>query len=166
MSKRFKGDHSTVVVAVAPDKHSHNLVQAASSLCLRTGMKLRLVQVAEYWAGRSWPREITLEGPLAEAIIAVEDESLRAAQAHLRVIAESVPRGVSVETNAIAGFPAEGVIADAVANKAALKGKPSFCTKRTFNRSIIDGRLSCACHCFAGGIHCGFPKEGSWNIAC
>jgi len=83
-------------------------------------MRLRLVQVAEYWAGRSWPREITLEGPLAEAITAVEDESLRTAQAHLRKLAESVPREVTVEINAIAGFPAEGVIADAVANKAAI----------------------------------------------
>jgi len=120
MSKRFKGEHSTVVVAVAPDKHAPNLVQAAAGLCKRTGMRLRLVQVAEYWAGRSWPREITLEGPLAEAITAVEDESLRAAQGHLRKLAEAVPREVTVETNAIAGFPAEGIIADAVANKAAV----------------------------------------------
>lgn len=120
MSKRFKGKDATVVVAVGADKHAESLVKIAGGLCKRTGMQLRLVQIAEYWAGRSWPREITLEGPLAEAITAVEDESLRVAHGHLRRLAELVPRGIDVEVNAIAGFPADGVMADAMANHAAL----------------------------------------------
>lgn len=120
MSKRFEGDHPTVVVAVNADKHAENLVKIASSLCKRTGMRLRLVQVAEYWVGRSWPREITLEGPLAEAITVVENESMLVAQSHLRRLSEKVGGGIEVEVNVIAGYPADGIIADAVANHAVL----------------------------------------------
>jgi len=117
MGKRFKGNHSRVTVAVAADANAPQLVEAAAGFCRRTGMKMRLVQVAEYWVGRSWPREMTLEGPLGEAIGVVEDESVRLAQSHLRRLAEGVGRGIEVETNVLTGYPGECIIADAIASQ-------------------------------------------------
>ena len=120
MGKRFRGDSRTVVLAVRADEGAQSLVDAAMQLCRRTGMKLRIVQVAEYWIGRSWPRELTIEGPLAEAVDAVEGESIRMAEKHLRKMAESAGRGLEVETNVLSGNASECIIADALANRASL----------------------------------------------
>jgi len=120
MTKRFMNPKGKILVPVNLDSTSGPILKAAGQLAKRTGMKLSVVHVSEYWVGRSWPTEMMLGGPMGGLVTAVEDETMDVAREHLsKLVREHLP-SLDVQTQVLLGYPAEAIRAHAITISAEL----------------------------------------------
>ncbi len=120
MPKAYKGPHSLVLASVKPGEFGHPSLNAAASLCKRTGMRLRLVAAIE-------PAEVNnlhlqpsdmydftamIRSESAELKAQVEDE--------LQRFANTLELDIKVETSVVIGTPAQVILSEAVVSGASL----------------------------------------------
>jgi nucleotide-binding universal stress UspA family protein len=119
MSVSFKGPGAKVVVAIGNEQQAGATLEAAVSLCRRTGMSLRLVHVVEPTFAGSFASHPFGDFVSMEALEKTHEEGLLAAESRLKELVHRTDVA-GTTTNVVAGRPAEGVIADAIASRATL----------------------------------------------
>lgn len=125
-----------VCVALSLTDNNNDLVQAAESLCMKTGMRLRLVNVYEQWADGVALGMI----PIPDIDIVLQLEATAKAETKLREIASKVDRRLKVETQVLTGPIADAIISDAQVNNAAL----IICGRRNPENSFLPSGFSTA----------------------
>jgi nucleotide-binding universal stress UspA family protein len=114
MTKRYMNPNGKILVSITlDDAGAANLISAAQ-IAKRTGLKLEVLHVSEYWVGRTWPTEMSFGGPMADILTTVEDDSVRNATAHLKdLIKKNLPE-MDATATVLLGYPAESIRAHAV----------------------------------------------------
>lgn len=116
MSNVFPSSEKAVSVAVSFHENTAELLKTAESLCLKTGMRLRLVNVCEPWI-----ESVTLGFiPIPDVNLSIQLELETHARSKLRDLAANVDRSIRVETQVLSGYVAEAIIADAVVSNVAM----------------------------------------------
>jgi nucleotide-binding universal stress UspA family protein len=119
MIKPMKGPAARVTVAIAFDEETPELIKAAESLCLVSGMSLRLVHTCESpygtWAGHPFSDLLS-----PEVIEDAEEAVLSAAELKIAELKTTIDGRVQVTHNVLFGRPAENIIADSIASRVSL----------------------------------------------
>jgi nucleotide-binding universal stress UspA family protein len=106
---------SYVTVAVAFDRHSLGLAQAAAELCQRLGKKLCLLHVVEPWAEMPHSKPLGDSDPLWNVTQAVEGNARDLAFGRLAELASLLPPGLKIETRVLQGKPEAAIASEAAA---------------------------------------------------
>ncbi len=120
MGKRFKGSRATLVAALGLSETDKHILDAASAICSKTKMNLRLVHVVEPWAGPLWSIPVAGEAAISGMIQTVEEQSQMTAEQELKQLADSIKGDFEITTNVLTGRVAHGLISDAVVNKGSM----------------------------------------------
>ncbi len=115
MTNRFMNPNGKILVPVNLDETAAVNMKAAAQIAKRTGLKLEIVHVNEYWVGRTWPAEMMFGGPVTGMISSVEDDTMSEAKASLNLLAKKALPGMDVPCTVFLGYPAESIRAHAVA---------------------------------------------------
>jgi nucleotide-binding universal stress UspA family protein len=114
MTKRFMNPNGKIIVPVNLDETCAATLKSAAQISKRTGLKLEVLHVSEYWVGRTWPTEMMLGGPMAGIITSVEDDSIEVATTTLKELVKKNLPGQDVPCTVLLGYPAESIRAHAV----------------------------------------------------
>lgn len=115
MTNRFMNPNGKILVPVNLDETAAPNMKAAAQIAKRTGLKLEIVHVNEYWVGRTWPAEMMFGGPVTGMISSVEDDAIAGAKASLSLLVKKNLPGMDIPCTVLLGYPAESIRAHAVA---------------------------------------------------
>jgi nucleotide-binding universal stress UspA family protein len=135
MIKPLKGPAARVAVAIAFDEETPGLVKTAESLCLVSGMSLRLVHTCESpygtWAGHPFSNLLS-----SEVIEDSEEIVLAGAEKKIAELEKAVDGRIQVSHNILFGRPPENIIADSIASRVSLIVSA---TSKTGHRFVLKG---------------------------
>ncbi len=120
MYDRFKGKARRIILGVALEGDESNLLSAAVTLAQRTGMTLRLVHVTEPWRGRHLAATYPGEYISSQISHMADEKHMRDAERRLQEVAQEFQGKALLETQVIYGYAAEGLRAEATAQRASL----------------------------------------------
>jgi nucleotide-binding universal stress UspA family protein len=115
MTNRFMNPNGKILVPVNLDETAAANIKAGAQIAKRTGLKLEIVHVNEYWVGRTWPAEMMFGGPVTGMISTVEEDAMAEAKRSLDVLVKKNLPGMEVPSTVLLGYPAESIRAHAVA---------------------------------------------------